>query len=354
MRRAPVSAASTGSHVPRASRGGSIARGESSPASIERSAAGGGDPDGSAGGAGDRAFRGINPSGLLLLAAIVREGGIRAGAVRLGVPRSTVSRRLVELERAVGARLVVRTSRRFRVTDLGRALVEQAHGIEEAVRGSEQLIRRSATEPAGTLRVAVAPLLGEALLPELVSAYLQRHPRMRVELQIAAEYVDLRRSGVDVALRQGPLPDAADLFAVRLGTSVTGYYASPRYLEARGVPRRPADLAAHDCIMVAGDGAATWSFRERGREVAIELAPRVRVNDYRIAGALAAAGAGIARLAKFYAAARVASGELAPVLEAGWPRVSVFAVHTSVSPAPPKIRAFTELARQAAAAVLDR
>ena len=103
-----------------------------------------------------------------------------------------------------------------------------------------------------------------------------------------------------------------------------------------------------------GEAAATWSFRDRGREVAIELAPRVRVNDYRIAGALAAAGAGIARLAKFYAAGRVASGELAPVLEAAWPRVSVFAVHTSVSPAPPKIRAFIDLARRAAADVLDR
>src|SRR4051812_19795156 len=167
---APVSPASIGSHVSPASRGGPPASRGATP--------------------------GIDPSGLLLLAAIVREGGIRAGAARLGVPRSTVSRRLVELERAVGARLVVRTSRRFRVTDLGRALVDQAHRIEDAVRGSEQLIRRSATEPAGTLRVAVAPLLGEALLPELVAAYLASYPRMRVELHIAAEYVDLRRSNL--------------------------------------------------------------------------------------------------------------------------------------------------------------
>ena len=114
----------------------------------------------------------IDPAALILLAAIAREGGIRAGAVKLGLPRSTVSRRLVELERRVGARLVVRTSRRFRVTDLGRALVEQANRIEELVRASEQLVRRSATEPAGTLRVAVAPLLGEILLPAVISEYL--------------------------------------------------------------------------------------------------------------------------------------------------------------------------------------
>jgi len=294
----------------------------------------------------------IDPAALILLAAIAREGGIRAGAGKLGLPRSTVSRRLAELERRVGARLVVRTSRRFRVTDLGRALVEQANRIEELVRASEQLVRRSATEPAGTLRVAVAPLLGEILLPAVISEYLVRHPRMRVELHLASEYLDLRRSGIDLALRQGPLADATDLFAVRLGTSVTGCYAHPRYLEARGVPHRLADLAAHDCIVV-GDAGTTWSFRERRGDVAIDVPSRIRVNDYRIAGALAASGAGIARLAKFYASGRVAAGELLPVLEAKWPHVSVFAVHTSVSPAPPKIRAFIELARQAAARILD-
>lgn len=300
-----------------------------------------------------RARRSLDPAALVVLAAIVREGGVRAGAAALGVPRSTVSRQLAGLERAVGARLIVRTSRRFGVTDLGRALVEQAQRIEDVVRGAEQLVRRSATEPTGTLRVAVAPLLGEVLLPAVVSDYLQRYPRMRVELHIAAEYVDLRRAGIDVALRQGPLPDAADLYAVRLGTSVTGCYAHPDYLAARGTPGRPSELAAHDCIVAGGEGRATWAFRDRGRDIAIELAPRLRVNDYRIAGALAASGAGIARLAKFYAAGRVAAGELAPVLEASWPRIPVFAVHTSVSPAPAKIRAFIDLARQAAAAVLD-
>lgn len=294
----------------------------------------------------------VDPAALLLFAAVAREGGVRAGAARLGLPRSTVSRRLAELERAVGARLVVRTSRRFRVTDLGRALVEQAHQLEALVRATEQLVRRSATEPTGTLRVAVAPLLGEALLPAVISAYLERYPKMRVELQLASDYLDLRRAAVDLALRQGPLPDAADLFAVRLGTSITGCYAHPRYLAGRGTPRRLAELAAHDCIVV-GEAGTSWSFRERRGEVAVDVHARVRVNDYRIAGALAASGAGIARLARFYASGRVAAGELAPVLEAKWPHVSVFAVHTSVSPAPAKIRAFIELARQAAAGVLD-
>ena len=119
------------------------------------------------------------------------------------------------------------------------------------------------------------------------------------------------------------------------------------------MPGRIAELAAHDCIVV-GDTGASWTFHERRGELAIDVNARVRVNDYRIAGALAASGAGITRLARFYAAARVAAGVLVPVLEARCPRVPVYAVHTSVSPAPTKIRAFIDLARQAAATVLDR
>ena len=294
--------------------------------------------------------RAIDPDALVLLAAVVRGGGIRAGAAALRLPRSTVSRRLEALERAVGARLIARTSRRFQVTDLGRALVEQAGQIEAVVRASEQLIRRAATEPTGTLHVAIAPLLGQVLAP-VVAEYLARHPRMRVQLHLAAEYLDLRRSSIDIAVRHGPLADVDDLYAVRLGTSITGCYAHPSYLAARGTPRAPAALATHDCIVV-GDGGTSWLFHERGRPSVVEVPVRIRVNDHQVAAALAASGAGIVRLAQFYAAPRVAAGELTPVLASRWPEVPVFAVHTSVSPAPTKIRTFMELVRAAAAAVL--
>jgi DNA-binding transcriptional LysR family regulator len=126
-------------------------------------------------------------------------------------------------------------------------------------------------------------------------------------------------------------------------------------LKARGTPRRPADLASHDCIVVGSDASTTWTFRtpRRGRELTVAVGGRVRVSDYRIAGAIAAAGAGIVRLARFHAAPLVEAGQLAPVLEAAWPRVAVFAVHTTASPAPTKLRAFIELARQEAARILD-
>jgi DNA-binding transcriptional LysR family regulator len=295
---------------------------------------------------------GIDPTALALLAAVARAGGIRAGALQVGLPRSTVSRLLADFERSIGTRLIVRTSRRFRLTDLGRALADQGERIEELARTSEQLVRRSSVEPSGILRVAVAPLLGEAILPAVLAEYLRLYPRMRVDLSLSPDYVDLRRSGIDVALRSGAMADATDLFVVRLGRSVSGCFASPAYLKAHGTPTRPADLSSHDCILVGGEGT-TWTFRERRRDVAIEVNVRVRLNDFRVATAAAEAGIGIVRVARFHVAGLVKEKRLVPVLEKNWVDAPVFAVHTAQRPAPAKIHAFIELARRAAAEVLE-
>src|SRR6185369_5034504 len=103
------------------------------------------------------------------------------------------------------------------------------------------------------LRVAVAPILGEEVLPSVIALLLARHPRLSIDARLTADYVDLRRGSVDVALRAAAILDASDLFAVKLGTSVTGCYVSPSYAESRGVPPSPRELDAHDCIVVGAD-----------------------------------------------------------------------------------------------------
>lgn len=283
---------------------------------------------------------------MLTFAAIARAGGVRGAASALGTPRSTVSRRLARLEEAVGAPLVVRTSRRFALTELGRELAGRCEQLEEFLRASEELVRRASEEPSGVLRLAVAPILGEELLPSVLAEYLRRYPRMRVDMQLSADYVDLRR-GTDLALRSGPLEDATDLFAMRLGTSVVGHYVSPAYARARGVPATPSELSGHDCIAVGRATQASWLFLSRGGEQRVTLTPRLRVDSFRLARSVAVEGLGILRAATFFAAPLVASGKLVPVLERWWPHLPVHAIHGSGSPPPPKIRAFLELLRDA-------
>jgi DNA-binding transcriptional LysR family regulator len=286
-------------------------------------------------------------SDLVTFAAIAQAGGIRRAAEILGVPRSTASRQLATLERALGGKLVTRSTRRFALTELGAALAEHCARLEDVLDGVERIAARSTREPTGTLRLVSSPVIGEELLPQVIADYLARFPGVRVEVQLAVGFVDLRRSSIDLAIRTGPLQDATDLYATRLGTSLKGHYASRGYLKARGVPATPADLAAHDCIIIGSRRDTRWSFRGRGGTSYVEVTDRFVVDSPALARSACAAGAGIARLPSLYAAAEVERGALVPVLDRFWERTVLYAVHAAGLPAPPKIRAFVELAREA-------
>ncbi|HEV7556980.1 MAG TPA: LysR family transcriptional regulator, partial [Kofleriaceae bacterium] len=106
---------------------------------------------------------------MLVFAMLARAGGVRGAARALGMPRSTVSRKLAELEAAVAAPLVVRTARRFALTDLGKQLAVRSEQLEAVLRDTYALVRDASIEPSGTLRVAIAPVLGEEILPAIAA-----------------------------------------------------------------------------------------------------------------------------------------------------------------------------------------
>jgi DNA-binding transcriptional LysR family regulator len=286
----------------------------------------------------------LDPQGMLLLAALAENGGIRRAAAKLGIPRSTVSRRLAQLEEDAGVRLVMRTARRFALTDVGDALAARAKELAALLDDSADIVRRAKAEPSGTLRIAAAPVLGEDVLPEIVAALAHRYPRLTVDARLSPEYVDIRRGDADVALRASVVEDASDVYAVRLGTSITGCFASPSYLASHGTPQSPGELGSHACILVAG--RTKWRLRDE------LVGGRMRVDNFRLARSLAVGGAGIVWIAKSFAKPLVERGELVPVLPAHWSRTPIFAVHASGSPPPAKIRAFIDLAKTAVARVL--
>jgi DNA-binding transcriptional LysR family regulator len=289
----------------------------------------------------------LDPAQMLVFAALARTGGVRTAATALGIPRSTVSRRLDQLERAVGAPLIVRTARRFELTPLGQTLADRCAALEALLRESEALLQRATDEPSGVLRVNAAPVLAEEILADVVAELARRYPRLAVEVRTSVEYVDLRRGGVDIVLRARRLADASDLYATHLGTSVTGCYASPAYVAAHGLPERLEDLAKHDCIVVGG--AATWTF---AGERDVGVTGRIRVDNFRIARSLAALGVGIVRTAAVFAAPLVAANQLVPVLEPHWWHAPIYAGHAGPNPPSPNVRAFLTLARAAVARAL--
>lgn len=283
----------------------------------------------------------LSPDELLTFAAVVRAGGVRSAALALGMPRSTVSRQLAELEQHLGASLIARSTRRFALTEVGERLMEQCERLEEVLKATDEVLSRAAKEPTGTLRVAASPIIGEEFLPPVLSEYLRAYPQMSVEVRLSVDFVDLRRAGFDLAIRTGPLQEAGDLYATRLGTSLKGHYASADYLKRKGPPLTPEELMDHDCITISGSRA--WAFKAQGAEKHVTVKGALKVDSYRLARSAAIEGVGIARIPDVFAAPLVRAGELTPVLEKYWQRTELFAVHAAGQPAPPKIRAFIEL-----------
>jgi DNA-binding transcriptional LysR family regulator len=294
----------------------------------------------------------LDPQAMLVFAALARAGGVRSAATALAVPRSTVSRRLAQLEETLGAPLVVRTARRFALTELGVAFAARCEALEALLADAVDSVRRGSSEATGTLRISAAPVFAEEVLPSILAQLLAENPRMSIDVRLAVDYVDLRGGAVDVALRAWPLDDASDLFAVKLGTSVTGCWASPSYLRARGAPANPADLRAHDCILVGSSKHVAWTFKAGSGDESVGVAGRARVDSFRLARDLAASGAGIVRTAVMLAAPLVEEGLLVPVLEPYWVHTPIHAVHAGPNPPTAKLRALIALLKDAVPRVI--
>lgn len=288
---------------------------------------------------------------MLLFTEVVGAGGLTGAAQRLGLRKSTVSRRLAALEARLGVRLLERTTRRLRLTELGRDYHAHCTRLVAEARAVNEALSEARGTPQGTLRIATFSLLGELLTP-LVSEFLLRHPQVRVELSLAQSHVDLLAESYDLALRTGPLADSS-LVARRLGSVRTGYYASPAYLSRRPAPRTPDELGAHECVLLAEPGTdEVWFFTGPRRARTVPVQGRLRVSSVRAGHAAVRAGLGLVQLPTSLVAEDLRSGVLVPVLERYTPPgIPVFAVYPSSRHLPGKVRAFLDLLAERHAAL---
>ncbi|MFO0639137.1 MAG: LysR family transcriptional regulator [Polyangiaceae bacterium] len=292
----------------------------------------------------------LDPQEMLVFAAVARARGIRGASALLGIPRSTIGRRLEALERAVGERLVHRTTRAFTLTRTGALLAERCEELREVVERASSLVRDAATEVSGVVRISVAPGL-EPLLPEVLGRLALTYPRLVLEVSVTIELEEPRRGGIDVALRVGAPADTSEHVARKLGAAPTGTFASPAYLASRGAPRRPSDLVEHECVLVGRKARTTWSFRGSEGDEVVVVRGRTRVDSPALARELAARGVGIVRTPRHLAAPFVEAGRLTPVLEAYWPTSSAYVVYAGAK-VPRRVRVVVDALREGARAAL--
>ncbi|OON63763.1 hypothetical protein B0920_10545 [Massilia sp. KIM] len=245
---------------------------------------------------------------------VVAEGGVTAAAQRLGLSKSTVSEHIHALERTLGARLLVTTTRATVLTAAGRTYHDDCAAALAALDAAGQRLRWAQDNPEGTLRVAAPVELGIEWLAAPMADFSARHPAIRLEVDLASRNLDLLREGVDVAFRIGELRDAG-LEVNFLGHMERRLFASPAYLERAGTPRLPRELAQHRCVLFRPDpDGAAWRLMQGGVVQEVEVRSSISANSLGFLRRAIASGAGIGVLPVFLSTALEREGALRRVL----------------------------------------
>jgi DNA-binding transcriptional LysR family regulator len=212
---------------------------------------------------------------LVIFVRAVEAGSFAAAARRLGVPKSTVSKRVAELEADLGARLIQRSSRSFVLTDVGRDVLDHARAAALAAEAAEDAVRRRQAEPRGVVRMTASVPIAQGFLATRLPPLAHRFPRLRLVVHVSDRFVDLVQEGFDIALRSHskPLPDS-DLMSRRVETDPVWLVAAPAYLAGRGMPRDPSELGVHDGLTTAA--GQVWRLR-RGDGAQAEATPEPRM-----------------------------------------------------------------------------
>ncbi|TCU20075.1 LysR family transcriptional regulator [Rhizobium sullae] len=255
-----------------------------------------------------------------VLLAVVDAGSLSAGSRKLNAPLPSVSRKVADLERHLGANLIIRTSRNLQLTDAGRDYVEAARKIMADLEEAERRASGEYQTPRGTLTITMPVEFGNRYVLPIALDFIEKHPEVSLNLLSLDRSVHLVSEQVDIAIRLGELSDSS-LYAVKAGEFRLLTCASPAYLDRRGVPQHPGDLPNHDGI-IFNNRTFFWTFDVDDKP--IEAVPRSRIEVNTAANCVAAAvsGAGIARLFDYQIPDELSSGSLVSILKeyAGAPK----------------------------------
>ena len=279
---------------------------------------------------------------ILAFVQVVDSGNFTAAANALGVSKASVSRRVTLLEQKLGVRLLERTTRTSRLTELGSAYYERVSRALAEIDDAARTVHQLQAVPKGHLRITASADWGPTFAA-MLTGFTRRHAGVTVGAELTQRTVDLVAEGFDLAIRAGSLPDSS-LIARRIGVNRTQLYASPRYLQEHGTPRHPSDLADHECILLqTRTGREQWDLTGPNGKRAYEVRGALSGNDFVFVRDAALAHAGIARLPHITCLDAMRDRQLVRVLpdyEAG--NYPVHVVYPSARFISAKVRVFCE------------
>jgi DNA-binding transcriptional LysR family regulator len=287
-----------------------------------------------------------------VFAAVIDAGSFVSAADALGISKAAVSRYVSELEQRLGARLIHRTTRKLSLTQEGEVFLARCRDILASIEESEAEISTRSVTASGRLKISVPVSFGIKHLAGLWAEFLEHHPHVSLDVQLADRVIDLLDEGFDLAVRIAHLPDSS-LVSRKLASTGLVLCASPKYLRRRGKPKHPSELAEHDVLgyslLAMGE---QWQFTGPEGRVTVKVQPRLWTNNGDTCVAAALRGTGIQLQPTFLIAGELASGRLVEVL----PKyrsieLGIYAMYPTRKFVLPKVRAMVEfLAAKFAAA----
>lgn len=274
---------------------------------------------------------------------VVETGSFSAAGRQLNIRQCSVSKSIAQLERRLGVRLLMRSTRELAPTEAGhifyahaRRAIEQADEAELAARGAYAAL-------AGSLRVSAGVTLGRLHIVPLLQLFLAAHPEVSIDLILDDRNIDLIKEGVDLGLRCGPLASSS-LIARKVATSDRLVVGTPGYFERAGVPVKPTELNRHAAVICTQDPGGTdiWSFRQAESEVSVSISGRLRVSACEGVRAAVLGGFGLAVAPEWMFARELAHGAVRAVLGA-WrlPPSEIWVVFPTGRSSCAKVRAFS-------------
>jgi DNA-binding transcriptional LysR family regulator len=285
---------------------------------------------------------------LVIFAKVIEAKSFSEAARRLGMPVSTVSRRIADLENQLGVRLLDRSTRNLRLTDLGSEVLEHALRSAEASEAVENIVSNQQSTVSGVLRLSAPPSISDTLLTPLMTAFQASYPNVRVQILIADRIVDHIADGVDIAFRLGVLKDSS-LVARKILTYRHQLVASPAYLKNCEAPEQPRDLLDHRLLTFSHwKPESTWTFVDAdGRQETLTFQPYLSMNDFAGLTPALLAGGGIGDLPPVVQPDLVRDGRLVEVMPKWrFPTFDLSLVHLGNRHMPRPMRLFKEFAVQ--------
>lgn len=280
---------------------------------------------------------------IVVFTKVVETKSFTGAADALGLPKSTVSRKLAQLEERLGVRLVQRTTRKLALTDIGEAYYERCSRIVADIAAAEQLVTDMQSTPRGRLRVTASVDFSTRFLGEIVAEFLAQHPEINVELEATDRVADLIEDGFDLAVRFGQMPEST-LIARKLCSLHLILCASPAYLARRGAPETIEELDEHDHVLFTPVSRnQTWTLANGDASYEFGRPARLATNNYGAVVDVARAGGGIALISEFMVAEEIQNGQLVRVLP-GWQTrpTDVHAVYPARQNVPPRLTLFLD------------